>query len=141
MWRSRILASLGLLGASIVHASSDNQLTDMTPRDNSQNCDCYLVSGADAGYFQYYHFLDFRSVPNDGDNDYTSPPPLVTASENNGGQNVTSAFFNTAQFNKAWSIEDGVEPAEGDATVAYVNSAQNVFISQDTDTQSTYLTL
>lgn len=140
MMQLKALAT-SLLGVSISHASSGNQPPKKTSRDNSQTCDCYLVSGDDSGYFQYYRFSDFRSIANDGSDDYTSAPPVVTMSENSGGQDVTSAFFNSTQFSNDWSIQNMIEPAQPGAAVPYINSAQNVFISQDPEMQSTYLTL
>lgn len=55
---------------------------------------------------------------------------------------MTSAFFNTTSFNNDWSIQNN--PEEPDAVVPSINSAQNVYISKETNengTQSTYLTL
>lgn len=88
------------------------------------------------------HSKDFRSIPNDGGNDYMTAPALLTTNDDKGGQNLTSAFFNTTSFNNDWSILN--TPEDLDATVPSINSAQNVFISKETDkdgTESTYLAL
>lgn len=137
-----LLKSLGLmlfLGANSTSADKAAALTEPGSRDNSNQCSCYVVSGADPGYFQYYRFWDFRDIPNDGSNDFTKAPPLVTPAENSGGQDVTSSFFNTSQFIDDWSLQDGIESAHAASTLKMVNSYQNVFIARDPNTGSTYL--
>ncbi|KAK5085434.1 hypothetical protein LTR05_004719 [Lithohypha guttulata] len=126
--------------ANIV-AAIDPGLTEPESHDNSAGCDCYMVSGPDPGYFQYYRFWDFRAVPNDGNNNYTIAPPPVISSENVGNQSITSAFLNTDSFNADWSIQNGVE--DSTANVPTVNSASNVYISRNTSdpNRMTYLNL
>lgn len=136
-------ATFVLLATRVVYADEAPQLVESGSRDNSNQCDCYLVSGADSGFFQYHRFWDFRSIPNDDDgNDFTTAPPLLTSSDNAGGQNTTSPYFNTTLFMNDWDIQDGV--LRPDALVPTVNSAQNIFISRQPGSDgmdSTYLTL
>lgn len=121
--------------------AADNSLVESTSKDNSAECDCYTVSGPDPGYFQYYRFWDFRNVTtNAAGDDFRGPPPLITASQNQGGENTTSSYFNTTNFQADWSIQNGV--ARPNSPVPAVNSAQNIFISSGLDdTDSTYLAL
>lgn len=128
------------LFAAVVTADSSS-LVEATSKDNSAQCDCYVVSGADPGYFQYFRFWDFRNIQGSMfGSDFRSPPPLVTASQNQGSENTTSPYFNTTQFMADWSIQSGV--AMAGSPVSSLNSAANVFISSGGDgTNSTYLAL
>ncbi|KAJ9652808.1 hypothetical protein H2198_007938 [Neophaeococcomyces mojaviensis] len=140
MPRLTLVGTLLLLAGAVI-AGSDPTLTEPLSRDNSDECDCYLVSGPDPGYFQYYRFWDFRNIFSEGDEDFNNPPPLVTSSQNSGGQDVTAAFFDTNEWNDDWSILNDLE--EPNATVPSINSAQNVFISTENGEDGndfTYLT-
>lgn len=121
-------------------AAGSSQLADLEPRDNSAQCDCYVVSGKEPGYFQYHRFLDFRSITASDADNFNTPPPLITAAENQGGQNLTSTYFNTTAFSADWFITNKVERTN--VPVSLVNSVQNVFISSGLDgSNSTYLAL
>lgn len=137
MGRLQVGAVKLLLATAVL--AKDPGLTEPGSHDNSAGCDCYTVSGAQPGYFQYYRYWDFRSIPNDGTNDYTVAPPVVDNST--GGQNTTSAFFNTDQWNNDWSIQNQV--LSPDSPVPTTNTAQNVYITRNTSspTNMTYLTL
>ncbi|RMZ87168.1 hypothetical protein DV736_g5596, partial [Chaetothyriales sp. CBS 134916] len=117
-------------------------LVELSSHDNSGECQCYLTSGPNPGYFQYYRFFDFRAVPSvDGDS-FLAPPPVVTESDDQGDEPITNAYFNATVWNQNWSIESGALP-ESDSSYAQVNSPANVYITRnDSDPkQSTYLTL
>jgi hypothetical protein len=120
------------------------ELVDPISKDNSPNCDCFLVSGPDLSYFQYHRFWDFRNIADDtnGD-DYTVAPPLVTAEEDAKLKPVTSSFLNTTKWGLDWQIQTWRSNATTDSPVTSVNSAQNIFISRNTSSpdKSTYLTL
>jgi hypothetical protein len=118
------------------------QLVEAGSHDNSDECDCYLTSGPNQGYFQYYRFYDFRSIPDTSGNDFTSPPALVTTSDYQGNELITNSYFNTSVFNDNWSIQTG-NLSDSDNAYAQVDSAQNVYITrnQSDPEQSTYLTL
>ena len=119
-------------------------LVNPTSKDNSPECDCYLISGPSPGYFQYHRFWDFRNVPSDGENDYTTAPSLITSTESSGLEPFTSPYLNTTEFRNNWSIQSWTSNATADSPVTRVNSAQNVYISRNTSTgakNSTYLTL
>lgn len=85
---------------------------------------------------------DFRSIPNEGSNDFLTAPALINSTENDGNQTTTSSYFNTTIFNNDWSIQN--DPEEPDADVPSINSAQNVFIAKqiyDNSSEGTYLAL
>lgn len=110
--------------------------------EKDEACEAYTVSGPDAGYFQHYHFSDFRSISDVDDNNFTIAPELITTGEDEGGQALTSTFFNQTTWFDYWSINNKVRDA--DTPVPCSNSAQNVFIARNS-TQSadsaTYLAL
>lgn len=118
---------------------------DLNPaRDNSPDCDCYVVSGPSPGYFQYHRFFDFRNMPNEGDNDFTNAPPLITEAEDQGLEPITSAYFNSSAFTDDWTIQTWVANTSADAPVQRINSAQNVYFARNTTAgaeNSTYLNL
>lgn len=128
---------------AIAPISSTKEILVETPsKDNSDECDCYIVSGPQPGYFTYHRFFDFRNISDDGDNDYTEAPPLITEIQNTGGQNATSAFLNTTDFQGNWTIID--QPVDSTSPVPSVNSAQNIYISRNSTsnaTSDTYLTI
>lgn len=55
--RSTVLSVLLLaFGAKTAFSDDATALTEPESKDNSGECQCYLVSGKDAGYFQYYRY-------------------------------------------------------------------------------------
>lgn len=127
------------------HAS--DELVEATSKDNSEECQCYLVTGSDSGYFQHHRFYDFRSIPNDGTNDYTVAPSVVGPSDENGGQPSTSAFLDSANWTDNWSYLDGAAETSSSTLgsgLVSVYSRQNVYLSRNTTAgagNSTFLTL
>ena len=107
-------------------------------KDNSDQCNCYVVSGHDPGYFQYYRFWDFRKYLTDG---ITGPPPLITNSQNTGGESITSSVFNTTQFNNDWTMLNGTATGFSGTTVPFVDSFQNIFIGHDNLAGGSYLAM
>lgn len=117
-------------------------LVEPVSKDNSTECDCYVVSGPDPGYFQYHRFWDFRHVPSDDDDEYTVAPDLITNAEDEGIEPVTSSYFNTSDFLRDWSIQTG--GSNTDSPVPKYYSARNIYLSRNTTngaSNSTYLTL
>ncbi|KAK9786777.1 hypothetical protein SCARD494_11081 [Seiridium cardinale] len=89
----------------------------------SDDRDCYLIDGPDAGYFQHRLFYDFRNVPNDGDSTYIVAPAILSEVEASGDGPVTKPDSNPYPF---------------------VYSNQHVYISRNTtysSEHSTYLML
>ncbi|KEF58761.1 uncharacterized protein A1O9_03604 [Exophiala aquamarina CBS 119918] len=110
--------------------------TRLLARASSSECDLYVVSGQD-NLFENYAFSDFRNLSNYSIN----WPSSITAEEDQGGENITSAYFAHPPFSDHWEIRRGIRNAESDVPMIY--SAQNVYISQDpsSDGSQTYLTL
>ncbi|KAF2463309.1 concanavalin A-like lectin/glucanase [Lindgomyces ingoldianus] len=118
-----------------------------TPKDNSQNCSCYVISsGADSNtpeYFQYYRFFDFRNLA-DHAGQFTQSPPFVNDTQDAGAEPVwDTKILNSPAWNVDWGIQNWSKPATSDFPVAMTNSPANVYILQDNSTQNplTYLTL
>ncbi|KAM0816210.1 putative Concanavalin A-like lectin/glucanase domain-containing protein [Seiridium cardinale] len=89
----------------------------------SDDRDCYLIDGPDAGYFQHRLFYDFRNVPIDGDSTYIVALAIVSEVEASGDGPVTNSDSNPYPF---------------------VYSNQHVYISRNTtdgSEHSTYLIL
>ncbi|ORY66566.1 concanavalin A-like lectin/glucanase domain-containing protein [Pseudomassariella vexata] len=128
--------------ALILRGASATDLVEPTSKDNSDQCQCYLASGPDPGYFQYHRFWDFRSIPLEEGNTFIEAPELVTDYESEDAKDITSAYFGTTAWQNDWSFLSG--PAKTSSSVTNAYSPQNVYISRNTtdDAQgSTYLTL
>lgn len=142
--RTRLSSTLAVLCITGSIFATAPQLVDPVSKDNSPNCDCFLISGPDHTYSQNHRFWDFRNIADDtnGD-DYTVAPPLVTATEDAGLEPVTSDFLNSTRRGRDWQIQIWASNATTDSPVTSVNSAQNVFISCNSSAtdNSTYLTL
>ena len=108
-------------------------------RDNGPDCNCFLVSGTDPGYFQNHRFIDFRNINPGSGEDFTKPPALVDSSNTQGNESVTSSYFNSDTWNQDWFLPTGQTNHAGPVTS--IDSAQNVFIFKDEDLGTTYLAL
>lgn len=118
-----------------------------TPKDNSQNCTCYVVnSGADSKtpqYFQYYRFYDFRNLA-DKPGQFVNPPDLITDSQDAGAEPVNDAnILNSDAWNTDWSIQNWSKDATSDFPTRMVNSPANIYLQQNNDSNDpfTFLTL
>ena len=131
--------SAALLLATILAFSTGSATTTTAVRDNAPNCDCFLLSGTDRGYFQNHRFIDFRNIPPGPGEDFTKPPPLLVESENAGAEAVTSSYFNSTPFTTDWFFTNG--PTKHNSTLTSVDSPRNIFLFKDPDTESTYLAL
>ncbi|KAI1879801.1 hypothetical protein JX265_001422 [Neoarthrinium moseri] len=132
------------LAISISKVHADDQLVQSPSKDNSDTCGCYLINGPDAGYFQYHRFWDFRDIPNDGSNDFTTAPPTLGELQAHGGQSATSAYLDSSSWNSDWSYLDGVSSSSPNSPFPNIYSKQNVYISRNTTDGaggSTFLTL
>ena len=98
-------------------------------KDNSQDCSCYVTSGTTSpSYFTYHNFHDFRNVPATKSDNFILPAPIVSASQDNGTEPVTSTFFASPAFSNDWSIQTWTSHASEVAPFSRVNSPQNVYI-------------
>ncbi|RMZ76024.1 hypothetical protein DV738_g5149, partial [Chaetothyriales sp. CBS 135597] len=141
----------GVIGAELWKRNEGTDQGKQTRRlrcshDNSGECQCYLTSGSNPGYFQYYRFFDFRAVPSFDDSDeapsFLGSPPVVTEFDNQGNESITSPYFNTTTWNRSWSIESG-KLSDSQNSYAQIDSPANVYISRNDSSpeNSTYLTL
>jgi hypothetical protein len=122
--------------AADAYVSSKNE----TPKDNSPNCSCYVVStGAQSDtpeYFQYYRFYDFRNIAGG----LSNAPPLI-----NGTQNASLVpswqpnVFNGDDWLADWGIQNWTKAATPDFPVPMANSYSNIFMGQEGN--GTYLSL
>jgi hypothetical protein len=118
-----------------------------TPKDNNQNCSCYVVnSGADSNspqYFQYYRFYDFRNLA-DRPGQYLDTPDVVNDTRNADVQPVWNAnILDSDAFNADWSIQNRTKDASNDFGTEMVVSPANIYIQQNNDSNNpfTYLSL
>lgn len=51
------------IASRAIPTSKDPSSPTPISEDESGNCDCYVVSGPEPGYFQHYQFWDFRRYP------------------------------------------------------------------------------
>lgn len=146
---SSSLAFLYCIYYSGTAAASPNNLLQDPSNDNSRACNCYVTSGPSLGYFQYHRFWDFQSIPSDGADDFTLPPPLLNNTADLVHALPTSAYLSTSDFVRDWSAKTWFVDANRGASLSRFNSAQNIYISRNTtspssdpsDTGPTYLTL
>ena len=129
---SFITLTLLLILRFVTADSSDDLLTPS--KDNSPNCDCYLVSGPDPGYFQYNRFWDFRSI----DSQYlpTSVPNFVTSPTADMDPTIpadlTSSYFNTDDWTRDWSIQNFSSSDTATAgKYTQVTTPRNIWVSDD----------
>lgn len=107
--------------------------------ESPDNCECYVVSGPEEGYFQHYRFYDFRSVEID--------LPAPEEADPWPSRNVLCYDHNSCikslegtEFLHDWDVQDWSRNSTVDFPVSVVNSYENVFISSNS-TNSTFLTL
>lgn len=133
---SLFVAAFALLSIQSHASLLPERPTRLLAREASSECGSYVVSGEDT-HFENYAFTDFRGLSNYSIN----APPSITAEEDQGDQNLTSAYFDQPPFSDHWDIRRGIRNAESDVPMIY--SAQNAYISQDPDSHGSlsYLTL
>jgi hypothetical protein len=144
------LATVGLAFLWSVQTVAGAQYTtsnSSTPKDNNQNCSCYVVnSGTESNtpqYFQYYRFYDFRNLAN-GPKQYLNAPGLINDTQDAGDESVWNAnILNSDAFNTDWSIQNWSKNASDDFPTKMVNSPANIYIQQNDDSNNpfTYLSL
>ncbi|KAL4914863.1 concanavalin A-like lectin/glucanase domain-containing protein [Aspergillus aurantiobrunneus] len=91
--------------------------SSLTPRSLSQNCDCYLVSGEDPGYFTNYKLWDFRDV--------SLPPPSDPSSR---WDSATIPLSQTP-FAADWQAQSWAREKTIDSTIPLRNSPGNAFFA------------
>ncbi|KAF1936304.1 concanavalin A-like lectin/glucanase [Clathrospora elynae] len=122
--------------AAYAYTSTSNE----TPKDNSADCDCYVVqSGAQSKtpeYFQYYRFYDFRNLPGA----MSDTPPQVNDTQIAGMQPTWQPnLFDSDAWKYDWGIQNWSKDATEDFPTPMNNSVANVYLGQDDSTS--YLAL
>ena len=108
------------------------------------NCSCYTVTNStSSSLFTNHMFFDFRKLDEGpaASIDFSIPPPAVSDSENTGSEPATFPYFLSADFKNQWNIQTWKRAASSASPVSMVNSARNVYISRDSKTSPTHLTL
>ncbi|KAK7535909.1 concanavalin A-like lectin/glucanase domain-containing protein [Phyllosticta citribraziliensis] len=124
--------------------SGDDASANQDLKQNSANCSCYAIGSGShnsSEYFSYHRFYDFRSLATSADQ-YTVPD-VVSNDEDQGTEPVAAddaGYFNGTQFMNDWDIQSWTSNATADFPVRMVNTAQNVYISIDSE-YPTYLTM
>jgi hypothetical protein len=114
--------------AASSYISSKNE----TPKDNSPNCSCYVVSsGAQSDspeYFQYYRFYDFRNIAGG----LTDAPPLINDTQNTSlVPSVQPQIFNSDDWLADWGIQNWSKKATADFPIPMSNSFGNIYMGQE----------
>jgi hypothetical protein len=138
------------------------------PKKSLGDCDCFMVSGPDPGYFQHYKLWDFRAVPlgsgphpdpgepdsDDGDEDEDdwdwdfngwNEEHDDSGLEGNKQEPESDALsFFDSSFNKDWTIQQWERPRNPRAPGNMINSRYNVFFAENRgqrEQHATYLVL
>ncbi|KAK8216470.1 concanavalin A-like lectin/glucanase domain-containing protein [Phyllosticta capitalensis] len=140
---------LGLCDDSSDSDSSSNSTATPNLKQNSNNCSCYAIGSGSSNsseFFSYHRFYDFRSLATSADQ-FTTPDP-VSDDEDQGTEGVVAddaGYLNSTGFMDDWEIQNWSTNASADFPVRMVNTARNIYISDDTGNTDieypTYLTM
>jgi hypothetical protein len=122
-----------LLLLQLTATFADDQLLTSS-HDNSPECDCYLTTGPEQGYFQYYRFFDFRSISPQ----YfpSSVPKLVLSSDApadpSNPADVTSGYFTLPEYENNWLLQNFTS-SDSSTGAAYeqVTTPANIWVGSD----------
>ncbi|PYH75751.1 concanavalin A-like lectin/glucanase, partial [Aspergillus uvarum CBS 121591] len=119
-----IHASLSL----ITTLSNARWTTASPPKNNTpidpQQCDCYLISGPDPGYFTHYKLWDFRNAS--PFQPHSSPPKPFNNTDN---LYETHNLLTQTPFSKDWHVQTWHRAADPLLSpISMTNSESNVFL-------------
>ncbi|EGE82211.1 endo-1,3(4)-beta-glucanase [Blastomyces dermatitidis ATCC 18188] len=115
-----------------------------SPNNPADRCECYVVSGAEPGYFQNYKFYDFRSVVPEKTwqpNSTTAKPARNRTSNSRKESHMT---LEETGFLDDWVIQDWSRAGSFLFPIPIRNSYENVFVLEDTTndaSDTTYIAL
>lgn len=125
-----ILCLVGLFSFCLSHRSPN-----LTTENARHQCDCYIVSGMDPGYFQHYRFWDFTDAPvprgfvgpldvsgKDDDDDHEDEAIYTK-------RNILPLLRST--FANDWKVQSWNRQSIINKPTSVVNSANNVFFARD----------
>ncbi|RAH44969.1 glycoside hydrolase family 16 protein, partial [Aspergillus brunneoviolaceus CBS 621.78] len=123
-----IHASLSLItilsNARCTTASTPKTSTPIDP----QQCDCYLISGPDPGYFTHYKLWDFRNASQQF-HPPSSFPPTTPKTNNTDTQYTTHSLLTQTPFSKDWHVQTWHRAADPLLSpTPMTNSESNVFL-------------
>ncbi|KAI0477243.1 concanavalin A-like lectin/glucanase domain-containing protein [Xylariaceae sp. FL0804] len=95
-------------------------------------CDCYRATASSTAEFVNRRFFEFRTLSGAG------VPATIDDAEADAAAGATNAYFSSAEWADSWGIQSWNTTG---GPVWRVNSPNNVYIEQDTDTSGTYLTM
>ncbi|KAL2271726.1 hypothetical protein VTJ83DRAFT_1097 [Remersonia thermophila] len=116
-------ALLLLAAAGPLSARAETVLAD--DDDNNDACECYVINDDQGTYFTHHRFFDFGNL-----SEHAGVPPALRDAAASARANVTSAYFLSDAWARFWMINswNSSAAARADATVAMVNSPNNVYI-------------
>lgn len=138
------LAAVPMAASQAAHPDGPVMFTTEDGRQvPGPNCDCYVVSGPDPGYFQHYRFWDFRSVPlNPAAAKDFNFYPSVSVKGDAYGAGAQPVLLKDTPFSNDWNIQDWHRNGSRLFPITIVNSDQNVFITKSlSGPDSTFLVL
>lgn len=136
---SAILIASGLLP---LHVTAQDTSGGAAP---AKPCECFVTNGTAPEYFSNHLFLDYRNLTQ-----FAGVPPTVSNEDAVSDAPITSDFFSSEEWTKHWGIQtwdNSKGKSQGfsnDATVHMINSANNLFIQANEDSNAdsaTYLTM
>lgn len=118
------------------NASSNSSI--LTTETAEKQCDCYLVSGPDQGYFQRYQLWDFRHAPGPRE----IPPSEQPLEDHDGGiedgETGQDSIFgsnvlplSSSTFAKDWKTQNWRRQGTAIKPIPLRNSIRNIFFAKD----------
>ncbi|KAL4877081.1 concanavalin A-like lectin/glucanase domain-containing protein [Aspergillus karnatakaensis] len=154
-----LLPSLSLIALTTsIAPDPPSTTTNIPPRNNPKlsprvpshhPCDCYVVSGPDAGYFTSYKFWDFRNISlpiHDLDPDLDNDPDLDLDLDLEEPEfSISSADIwetqtvplSESSFSTDWAAQSWSRQKTSDSLVPMVNSDTNAFFARHPDWHGT----
>ncbi|CEJ81986.1 hypothetical protein VHEMI02080 [[Torrubiella] hemipterigena] len=136
---SAILVASGLLP---VHVTAQDTSGGAAP---AKPCECFVTNGTAPEFFSNHLFFDYRNLTQ-----FAGVPPAVSNEDAVSDAPITSDFFASEEWTKHWGTQtwdNSKGKSQGfsnDATVHMINSANNLFIQANEDSNAdsaTYLTM
>ncbi|WEW57375.1 hypothetical protein PRK78_002842 [Emydomyces testavorans] len=126
------LGSLPALADLRKSSFSGNDTTARVKQNNAEpQCDCYVVSGPEPGYFQHYRFFDFRSVP---------PKEGFEGKKRKHGRKKDRKLKKQPNglysleghpFSQEWNIQSWSRAGSSNFPLDIVNSVDNVYVTKN----------
>ncbi len=112
-------------------------------------CGCFRSNLSTSSYFSHHHFADFRNL-----SQHVGTPKILADVPSNANANPTNDFFASTSWTTMWRATNwnneqmmktnNSDVSGSDATLLMVNSPNNIYIENNTDTNATsqtYMTM